>query len=277
MLRETGTCRLANLYVLNDAQRTNCLLMVFQAYNGYVDESGTHDDASIIAVGGWIATYETWSAFEGEWRQKLAPHGGDFHSTDFWARQSYGADWPDSKRLEFVKELALIICKYSIWGTGIAFPRQHYSSIVPEDMRRALKNDPYYFALGHCMSGTLGMYYRIPIGLRPPAPLRFMFDRKPKREGFAAEVYYQVRDWFDGKGVLGDMAFGARKEEPALQAADLLVGELRRLREGKPSEVFDLIAKKGGRLAYALPTEDELKQRVEMQLDQIRTRSAYWS
>jgi hypothetical protein len=41
--------------------------MIAKVYNAFFDESGTHDESEVIAVGGLIGTYEGWSRWEIEW------------------------------------------------------------------------------------------------------------------------------------------------------------------------------------------------------------------
>lgn len=56
------------------------------------------------------------------------------------------------------------------------------------------------------------------------------------------------------------MGFGKRQDEPALQAVDLLVGEIRRFYEGESSEVLDLLREKCHALVIARPHMDKLKE-----------------
>ncbi len=65
---------------------------------------------------------------------------------------------------------------------------------------------------------------------RPTLPnhLEFLFDRKPKYEGYAARIYYEVvREIAADTGkadLLGDMSFGDKTKDVPLQMADLVVG-----------------------------------------------------
>ena len=264
-----GIGRLADLCLLDESERRECWLMVFQAYNGYMDESGTDDTKPIIAVAGWLSTFETWVEFEKEWKRYVAPFGGDFHSTDFWARHSYGADWPNDKRLSFVKGLAEIICKYSLIGVGFGFPKEDYNVALSEEIRRVFR-DPYYYCVGACASFLISYYEQIPLSSRPPKPLRFMFDRKNGSEWYAAKVFYQAKTWFDRDEILGDMGFGKREDEPALQAADLLVGEMRRFYEGESSEVLDLLRSKCHALVVVIPKMDKLKEAADELIQRMK-------
>jgi len=58
-----------------------------------------------------------------------------------------------------------------------------------------------------------------------PKPLEFFFDKKPKYEGHAASIYYEVVQKIPGaQGILADMGFGSKEKDRPLQIADLLVG-----------------------------------------------------
>lgn len=77
-----------------------------------------------------------------------------------------------------------------------------------------------------------------------PVPLRLLFDRKKGYEGFATDMYNDVKNQFEGLGwgaTFGDMGFGSKDIDIPLQAADLLVGvaarnRLRSRTKGLPIE-----------------------------------------
>jgi hypothetical protein len=254
----------AELHFLGKQERQKFWLVIVRPYNAYVDESGADSGSPVISVAGWLGTYQTWIAFDRDWRDMLKRFGEDFHYSDFWARRSYGADWLNAERLDFVKELAAITRQYAIYGICFAVRKDDYDACIPPQIRSALKNDPYYFCVGHFASMVVRWYDQMPVA-QPAKPLHFLFDRKPGSEGFATSVFYQVRSAFDRNEVIGDIAFGSRREYPGLQAADLLGGELRRYLQGKQSEVLPIFQ----RLVFSAPRREDLIAKANELLSQI--------
>jgi hypothetical protein len=50
----------------------------------YIDEGGTHDQATIIVMAGFVSSFKRWRKFEKQWNAVLNPDGGSrvFHATD---------------------------------------------------------------------------------------------------------------------------------------------------------------------------------------------------
>jgi len=66
---------------------------------GYFDESGTHDDSSIVVVAGVVSSTQQWLKFDRKWRNALdAENLSTFHMTDFENRQGQFKDWPLEKK-----------------------------------------------------------------------------------------------------------------------------------------------------------------------------------
>ncbi len=93
--------------------------------HGFFDESGTHDQSDMVAVGGIIGSYEALARAELEWGRVLKRKGIEyFHFTDFMARES-PYDWPKNEkgqgeRDDFIERLATITLRdsyyrYSLW------------------------------------------------------------------------------------------------------------------------------------------------------------------
>jgi Protein of unknown function (DUF3800) len=204
-------------------QATKGLLVIFQVYNAYMDESGTHDGSPVVAVAGYIASFEQWIRLEDEWTKTLKTFGvATFHMTDFEARQGPFTRWPQERRERFLSRLINIIVDYTIVGFGCAVLREQYECCIPDDIKLALKH-PYYYCLHSCLRTLLA--FNDEIGPFPPG-IKFLFDRKPGREGMATQMYYTLKDRVDLLGILGDMAFGNKQEHIPLQASDLLLYEV---------------------------------------------------
>jgi hypothetical protein len=240
--------------------------MGLQLTNGYFAETG---DASqdILGVGGWLSTYDLWITFEPKWRAVLPSGESDFHDADFWARQDYGADWSEEQRGQVVRHLGQVAQTYALCGVGIAISREEYQYYLTPVQQGALK-DPLYFCFEACMSILLHFYKSIPSA--PPFPIRCMFDAKDKR-GRLGAMFDQIKQYREWDKVIDDLSFGRRCQEHALQAADLLVGELRRHREGHPSELLDSMTSSNRehqtRFLFSFPRGEQLKEIAQRVLD----------
>lgn len=240
--------------------------MWLQLTNGYFDK--TEDvDQDILGVGGWLSTYDSWISFEPKWRAVLPSGESDFHDTEFWAGQSYGADWSEEQRSQFVQHLAHVAQTYTRCGVGMVISREEYHRFLTPEQQDALK-DPLYFCFGACLSILLHFYKDIPFF--PPFPIRFMFDAKDNR-GMLGAMFDEIKQCRNWDGVVDDLSFGQRCQEPALQAANLLVGELRRHREGHPSGALETMTSSNRehqtRFLFSFPRGEQLKEIAQRVLD----------
>ncbi len=267
-LAETSAVSWAELFMVPPSQRKDSLIML--ASNAFFDESGTHDGSEIFAMGGLISSYDRWARFEIEWQKILASKGikRGFHFNKFMARKGeFENDWSDPERDDFMERLCITTSENIVVGIASACFRSDYESVVPEDLRTQLR-DPYYVGLYSCLYMVITWpHFNARVEL--PRELRFLYDRKKKFEGLAADIYYAVRDDLIARvnpdvphpSVFGDMAFGDKEKDIPLQAADLLVGVaarnyLKARRKNLP--VADVLEKsaqalgKSGRILMAL-------------------------
>jgi hypothetical protein len=135
---------------------------------------------------------------------------------------------------------------------------------------------PYYFGLYTCLYQLVTME-KIVKRVKLPLPLRLLFDRKKGYEGFASDIYYDVKNQFESLGwgsTFGDMGFGAKDKDIPLQAADLLVGVVARNRlrlrhrglplEEETMEKSLLTLGKGGSLLVSEARPQELEAFVNV-------------
>jgi hypothetical protein len=201
--------------------------MIALPHNGFFDESGTHDDSEIIAVSGLISSYDGWSGWELEWNKILKSRGVKvFHFSEFMARKGeFENDWTNEQRNEFMERLRITVSDNIVIGIATSVFKDNYEQFAPQDLREQLKH-PYYFGLYTCLYQVLTME-QIVKRVKLPKPIRFLFDRKKGYEGFAAAIYYNIKEQFEKLGWdtgFGDMGFGSKDNDIPLQAADLLVG-----------------------------------------------------
>jgi hypothetical protein len=222
-----GVQRLAELLLLSESARCERLLMIIEPFNGYMDESGTHDDSQIIAMAGYVSTYDRWIQFEKDWGGVLRHRclKEPFHMTDFETRHGEFCDnnyWTPGIRESLIERLTYIAKRSTVLGVGVVIQRKDYERLIPDDLKADFQN-PYYLLLYFCLVLLAKWNQEIP---EPCKPIRFLFDRKKGFEGEAAKLYYGVKDRHDQYRLLSDMDFGSKDEDIPLQAADLIVYEV---------------------------------------------------
>jgi len=238
----SAVVRLAELRRVSPEQRGIHELMIFRAFHGYMDETGTHADSEVVGVAGYLATYERWTAFENEWNQAMHLYCvDDFHMGEFEGHWNEFADnnyWTPDIRERLISRVCQMCQEHSVFGVGCVISRDQYETDLPTDMQTDLR-DPYYYCLYSCMSMLLN--YRNDDRLTNIKPINFLFDNKKGRfrlgntmvtwEAFAQELYQRVKAGLDDTGeVLGELSFGKRQDYPQIRAADLLVYECGKLR-----------------------------------------------
>jgi hypothetical protein len=194
--------------------------------NAFFDESGTHDQSDMVAVGGIVASYEALARAEIEWGRVLKRRDARFfHFNKFMAREP-PFDWPKTdkgqiERDNFIERLATIVSDATTLGTAYGIFKTDYKELLPS-LRREFK-DIYYSCCYLNLDG-LAKWDRTFKGPRLPKPLEFLFDRKRKFEGYASKICYDVVRQFAGTDLFGEMGFGNKEIDVPLQMADLVVG-----------------------------------------------------
>jgi hypothetical protein len=215
--------RLAELRMIPEAERQvrELMAIVAKAYNAFFDESGTHDESEVVAVGGLLATYEAWVRAELEWKRVLSNKDvAVFHFSEFMARRP-AFDWPNEERDAFMERLTTIIGENITLGIAYGIYREDYA-VLPATLRTEFK-DIYHCCSYFCLE-SLVKWRKTFAGPDLPHPLQFLFDRKKGFEGHAAAIYYEVIKDIDAGSFFGDMAFGSKDDDVPLQMADLLIG-----------------------------------------------------
>ncbi len=190
-------------------------LMVLAAY---FDESGTHRDSPVVAVGGFLSTAERWVTFEEEWRTVLrSNHLEYFHMTDFENRRGPYSGWLDKQREHVIKRLCGIINRSIIGGFSTAVVKDAYE--VVDAQARSLLGTPYSF----CAEWCLIMVYRQLTKARNKDRVAYFFESGCR--GLERLLQQnQIDQWRAAHQVLS-LSFGNKKDFLPLQAADILAYE----------------------------------------------------
>jgi hypothetical protein len=116
----------------------------------YIDEGGTHDQATIIVMAGFVSSFKRWRKFEKQWNAVLNPDGGSrvFHATDCLGqigRKDFDG-WSKERRNALVDALIPIARTQTLASFACAFSLQDYKEVVPEWIQQKWEH-PYFLAM----------------------------------------------------------------------------------------------------------------------------------
>ena len=206
----------------------------------YADEtgidnlSGVGGGSKVVGVGGYMATTDEWEKFSGEWQDALTRYGVSvFHMTGISDRaieidpQSPYRGWSRDKKDCFILDLAAVARANIQCGICSLTPLDVYNSVVPDWLKQDVEN-PYNF----CLQGFFQMVVdehrrRWPSHSLEETQVAFVFEQQPEFGEDTLHTFLKVKRREPFGDRMGTIAF-APKEEYPLQAADLLVGRMRK-------------------------------------------------
>lgn len=111
----------------------------------YFDESGHEHEHGIVAIGGWIASADTFAAFEQQWANFLSKYElAEFHAKDI--SQHYGpcAGWPQRRINRLMSDAIDVIAEHRLAGISLAIKvSDHRRVIGGNDWLRKRFGSPY--------------------------------------------------------------------------------------------------------------------------------------
>ena len=261
--------------------------MTVKPYHAYMDESGTHEGSKVVAIAGYLSTYDSWNRWEQDWNPVMQHYAvTDFHMTDFegryrefeW-RNYWWWPWADDIRIRLIERVTAICQQRPIIGLGCAVIREQYERILTDKIQGDLRH-PYYFCMYACMNMLL---HRLQNDTRLEfmKPVNFLFDQKKGRfrsgsrtiswEPLAQDYFQKIKSGLDPEGkILGSLDFGDRREYPQLRAADLITYEAARMARQlweephRPIRKAMEVLKKDYNLLITFPTEQRMHNFVRI-------------
>ncbi|MEO9461696.1 MAG: DUF3800 domain-containing protein [Marinomonas sp.] len=99
--------------------------------NAYFDESGTHDEANILVVAGYLFDSQQAYRFDRDWSKFLKKEGVPFaHMTDLANGNGHYKDVSDTQRVVHGRTLIENIKKRSRVGFAVAVDKKHYDERI---------------------------------------------------------------------------------------------------------------------------------------------------
>jgi len=214
----------------------------------YFDEG---EDDKVFLIGGWLADDAVWETFSVAWTAQLkaAPSVEYFKNNDAMGLKNQFADWTEDSRDAKLFGLAEIIANHElvglVGGVGLAqFKAMFAGSNVPLKQRRSIVKftDPYHIACQCVLSVTLG--YQIEKAKNLVDKVNFIFDDGVPFLADCVANYPKMLKIMPqaAQAIAGTVHSKNDRQVPALQAADLLVGQaLLSLRTRSNSKAVDIL------------------------------------
>jgi hypothetical protein len=209
---------------------------------GFFDESAYGD---VFLVGGWVSDSETWERFTADWQSALdadpkiryfkhheakgEPPSGEF--------EGLTRDQAEAK----ISRLVDVICHHKMYGVysdlDIKTHNEAFAdSVIPlKQLRTFFKPIHYYHS---CLYSANAMVLQIEVDKGNTSdPVDFIFDQQEGLFDECRKLYEEFKGKFppDKRAIAGRLTEARDTDIAALQAADLLVGQITaNLRLGYP-------------------------------------------
>jgi hypothetical protein len=197
----------------------------------YFDEG---NDDKVFLIGGWLSNVAEWEQFSQEWATELkaAPSIEYFKNNEAMGFKGQFAGWTEESRDKKLLAFARIIAKHElvgfVVGVGLAkFTTLFGGSILPKKTLRSIikYTEPYHFACQGAISVTLG--YQVLKANNLSEQVDFIFDEGVRFLDDCVANYPKLKSALplEGAAIAGSVGSGNDRCTPALQAADMLVGQ----------------------------------------------------
>jgi Protein of unknown function (DUF3800) len=188
----------------------------------YFDESGTHDQSTVVMITGLMGTMDQWAVFEQDWTKLLSNLGlSHFHASACAAREEIFAPLHHSTRRDLFVNLMQIIMDHKLTPVNGTVWRSDWDKFKngPHGGRCP---DPYYLCLEYVIDQMVQWAINHANG-ESVAPTFALQDEYATRALETYKVIQRIPRW---QNRLGPLVFVPAEDYPALQGADLLGYEL---------------------------------------------------
>ncbi|MDO8431057.1 MAG: DUF3800 domain-containing protein [Candidatus Binatus sp.] len=194
---------------------------------GYFDEGGTHAQAPVIVVAGYLSPARDWRRFEIKWNKVLRQEGALlYHATDAEAKTPRGVyeGWTREKVDRLTDRLVPIAAQYAGRAYGVHMLASVWYAAVPfvkEFLPERSHDGPYKILAKDCIETVVNTQ-----GPSFAEQITFVFERNDYSSELLAG-YEIIKQISPRPSLLGPIAFDEKIENPMLQAADLIAWHYR--------------------------------------------------
>ena len=218
----------------------------------YFDESGDDPRDKIYVLAGWTAYESVWNEFREAWNRVLANAGIQyFKHNEARALKKQFEGRAETERDEVLRQLVDVVCSHDLIGLICSFKHPLFQLLLSESQIPASRlkkmayggySSPYYFCF-HLAVSQLLRYLVEERHIREN--VNFVFDDRTDALRPCIKLYERIQETMppEIKAVAGTATAGDDRTEPALQAADLLAGQvIANVRAGAPDLTLQKLA-----------------------------------
>ena len=197
---------------------------VFVMLRAYFDDSGSHADSEIVAIGGLVGTTAQWEEFERRWKAQLAnplpgkPGLRKFHLSACNAQDGEFADYTDVECDAVTHDFRQILIESRVTSTSSAIDKRAWDELVIGE-NRAWLGDALDVCVENCLTETIKIAGPHPEGDQ----IAVVFDRgiwTPRLKEVTEGYTYPL-----GRPRIVTVAFSAVEDVLPLQGADIAATE----------------------------------------------------
>lgn len=189
----------------------------------FFDESGTHGESAITAIGGYVATADTWIALEAHWRAELALLADKGVKTFHMCEAISGTD--EYKRVDefhraaHIKRMSEILRDADVQAVGVWVENSGWSEISDAEFLHAFPK-PYHLCFDHVVRFLRDWSKRHVGGEKVVPMFAYTSEYSP-----AVWAVYGAQTWY--RDVLGALSFDHPSNVVPLQTADFVAHQIR--------------------------------------------------
>jgi len=218
-------------------------MVVVTMIKTFMDETGLHGDAEMVAVGGYISRPKHWRAWTKDWNahKRGVPPGRRpidvFHSTDCANYHGEFEGWTKEERDPYVAQLLPIIPSHELAGIVIGVNLRDLSAAMKDHAELSEMFGTPYTA---CFQWAISIIMEIATEHGKGERMAFVHEVNDFR-GEAMRAFTFVKQFLNPRAIPMTMAFGSKADYPPLQAADVLAyegGKFLKNSDGKPRRAW---------------------------------------
>jgi hypothetical protein len=198
----------------------------FVVITGYFDESGTHGDASVSVMAGFVGDARQWRKFEKRAEKLFRRYKVDvFHTIDVRRTDKDFSGWTVDRKIEFIDEFQHIVNETLEAGYSSILSKEDFGYYQSLDWpRRAKKDSQYTILFRTCLASVLnGSIANHNWANRNTEPtVHIVLESGHRNAKDVLRVYEEARKFFNvSSGALGGLTFSSKADCLPLAAADL--------------------------------------------------------
>jgi hypothetical protein len=193
----------------------------------YNDDAGSHANAKIVALCGFLGSLDDWAKMDAPWRDVLHKRSWPsrikaFHTVDCVNGFGDFSGWTYAQRLAMFGDLVSVLLSFPIHAIGAAIVVEHLNALT-EDEWKIFKGDRKSTPLEFIFHLQMQQIVRKGSQIDSTEEIGVAFENTNRAtERLFTDIYIDYRDGFYGAEKLMRSPAFIEKKYPAMQAADML-------------------------------------------------------